>query len=338
MRPFTDPGEFALVHRELDSCDWRALDSYPDREVFQTRAWLEFLRSTQEMEPVVAAVQIDGETVGYFTGGVIRRLGLRLLGSPFPGWTTSALGFNLRDGVDRGAALAALPRFAWRELGCVHLELTDRRLEAAELDACGFRHSAFPSFEVDLDRDEEAIFGGMSKSTRWTIRKGVRNGVTVEEAHGEDFADEYHAQLVDVFAKQGLTPPYGPDRVRALIRCMRGSGRLLLLRALGPEGERIATGIFPAMNETAWFWGGASWRSHQRLWPNEAIFWYAIRYWRDRGMRALDTGGRGDYKRKYGVRDTMRVMGRRARVPGLLRVRDVAARYYTRSAFGGDPG
>jgi hypothetical protein len=338
MSPSKAVGEIAFERVELDRCNWRELDAYPDREVFQTREWLEFLRSTQGIDPVVAAVQIAGETVGYFTGGVIRRFGTRLLGSPFPGWTTAALGFNLREEVSRRAALAALPRFAWRDLGCVHLEITDRRLTAGDLEAGGFRHSEFPSFAIDLDRDEELIFREMSKSARWTIRKGVKNGVTVEEAQGEEFADEYYEQLVDVFAKQDLTPPYGPERVREMIRCMHGTGRLLLLRALGPNGERIATGIFPAMNGTAWFWGGASWRSHQRLWPNEAIIWHAIRYWRNHGMKALDTGGRGDYKRKYGVRDTMFVLGRRARLPGLVRVRDLAARYYTRTAFGGDPG
>jgi hypothetical protein len=327
--------KLTLQRLELDACDWPTMDSYPDREVFQTREWLEFLHRTQDMEPVVASVQLEGETVGYFTGGVVRRFGLRLLGSPFPGWTTGALGFNLREGVSRRAALAALPRFTWRELGCVHLELKDRRLRAGELEANGFRQTPFSTFEVDLSPDEDAMLGAMSKTCRWSIRKSAREGVTVEEATGEEFAEEYHDQLLDVFAKQGLKPSYGPDRVRELIRCVHPTGRLLLVRAVSPDGDRIATGIFPAMNGTAWFWGGASWRQHQALQPNEPVFWYAMRHWKQRGMSLLDTGGGGDYKRKFGVREARIPMGRRARVPGLVRLRDLAAWVYSRAAFGG---
>jgi hypothetical protein len=48
------------------------------------------------------------------------------------------------------------------------------------------------------------------------------------------------------------------------------------------------------------FWGGASWRQNQRLFPNEAIQWYAIKYWKQRGVTAYDMNGKGEYKRKYG--------------------------------------
>ena len=42
-------------------------------------------------------------------GGVIAmsRFGVRILGSPFPGWTTLSMGFNLREGVSRRAATEA---------------------------------------------------------------------------------------------------------------------------------------------------------------------------------------------------------------------------------------
>jgi CelD/BcsL family acetyltransferase involved in cellulose biosynthesis len=84
-----------LERLDLDAVDWGELDAFPDRVVFQTREWIEFVRWTQGAEPVVAAVMEQGRTIGYFTGLVVTRYGLRLLGSPFPGWTTSSMGFNL---------------------------------------------------------------------------------------------------------------------------------------------------------------------------------------------------------------------------------------------------
>jgi len=88
--------------------------------------------------------------------------------------------------------------------------------------------------------------------------------------------------------------------VRALIRNLEPAGRVLLLRTRDPEGKCIATGIFPGLNKIAEFWGNASLRSSQSLRPNEAIHWYAMRYWKARGVEVYDWGGEGKYKEKYG--------------------------------------
>lgn len=327
------PGEsraLTLSRVALDRCDWETMDRLPDRVLFQSRDWLEFLARTQSAEPVVAELRRAGDLVGYFTGAIVRRFGVRILGSPFPGWTTPWMGFNLTGDATRREATVALLAFARRTLRCVHVELKDRRLGVEDVEGLGLQCTRTVSFEIDLARPEDEIFAGMSSACRRAIRKGAKSGVVVEEAEGRDFADEYYAQLVDVFAKQSLRPTYDAERVRELISCVHPSGRLLLLRAVGPDGDRLATGIFPAMNGTAYFWGGASWRQHQILRPNEAIFWYAIRYWRDRGMTLLDMGGGGDYKRRYGPREVSIPFFRAASVPGLLRARDVAARLATR--------
>jgi CelD/BcsL family acetyltransferase involved in cellulose biosynthesis len=316
-----------LERLELDRVDWPALDAFEDRLLFQTREWLQFVQRTQEAEPVVAAVLGEqGSVVGYFTGLVVRRFGVRILGSPFPGWTTSYMGFNLKAGVERRQATEALVRFAFRALGCLHLELKDRFLEPEALNGLGFDQSPNVTFEVDLRPPEEEVFGHMTSACRRAIRKSEKEGVRVEEASGEEFADEYYAQLEDVFAKQSSVPTYDVDRVRELIHAVEPTGRLLLLRACSADGKGIATGIFPALNTTAYFWGGASWREHQIVRPNEAIFWYAMRYWKARGISVLDMGGGGDYKRKYGPVELNVPSFRRSRVRGLGTLREVARR------------
>jgi CelD/BcsL family acetyltransferase involved in cellulose biosynthesis len=309
-----------------DAVDWHELDALPDRVVFQTREWIEFVARTQGAEPVLAAVVERGRTIGYFTGLIVTRYGLRLLGSPFPGWTTSSMGFNLPEDASRPDAARALVDFAFGPLRCVHLELKDRRLREPDLAGLGFASSRTVTFEVDLSPAEDAIFANMTSACRRAIRKSEKEGVLIEEATGTDFADEYYAQLEDVFAKQSLRPMYGASRVRELIRCLEPTGRLLLLRARAPDGTSIATGIFPAMNGVAYFWGGASWRAHQGLRPNEALFWYAMRAWRERGMQVLDMGGGGEYKRKYGPSETSVPFFRKSRFGALMVLRDGAQR------------
>lgn len=313
-----------LERFEPDARDWERMDAAHDRVLFQSREWVDFVARTQGAEPVFARVLDDGDPVGWFTGLLVRRFGARILGSPFPGWTTASMGFNLREGVSRRAAAEALVRFAFGPLRCLHLELKDRRLGADELDGLGFRQTPTVTFEIDLAPAEEEIFARMTSACRRAIRKADKSGVVVEEAAPEGFAEEYYAQLEEVFARQSLQPTYSLARVRALVRCLYPTGRLLLLRAVSPEGKGIATGIFPAMNGTAYFWGGASWRADQILRPNEALFWHAMRYWRARGMVVMDLGGGGDYKRKYGAIELTVPFFRRGRVPGLEALRAVA--------------
>jgi hypothetical protein len=325
---YADP-MLRLERVALDEVD-PTVDDIRTRNVFQTREWLEFVERTQGAEPVVAHLERDGEIVGAFTGLIVKRMGVRILGSPFQGWMTGPMGFSLDRGVARAEAVQELVRFAFRELGCLHVELMDRHTGFEELSGLRARLVQFPTYEMDLTQDEEAIFGAMSSACRRAVRKGVKEGVRVEEAHGIEFADEYYDQLLAVFERQGhgRKPPYSRERVREMIRCVEPSGNLLMLRAVAPEGEHIATAIFPARPDFAYFWGGASWPSHLGLRPNEAIFWHAIRHFRERGVRMLDLGGGGDYKRKYGAPEKLIPFVRKSRVPGMVALRDLAAKVY----------
>lgn len=280
--------------------NWTELDSFEDRTIYQTKAWLEFLVNTQRAEPVVGALIDGATTVGFFTGAVVRKFGMRFLGSPFPGWTTSYMGFNLLPEVSRKKALDALTDFAFRQLRCIHVEIMDRRMRETDAEEVGYIVGKLPGYELDLTKAEDCIFADMKSSCRRAIRRADKNGVTIEEASDRTFIEDYYSQLEDVFAKQTLVPTYKKERVQALFEHLHPSGNLLLLRAMDQNRRCVATGIFPAFNDTAYFWGGASWRASQILRPNEAIHWYAIRYWKNRGILRYDMGGGGGYKEKYG--------------------------------------
>jgi hypothetical protein len=310
-----------------------AVEKQRARNVFQTPEWLEFVARTQGAEPVVAQVERDGVPVGAFTGLIVRRFGVRILGSPFQGWMTGPMGFMLDPGEDRAEAVRALTRFAFRSLGCLHVEMMDRHSGFEELGQARARLMEFRTFELDLSRSEEDLFAGMTSACRRATRKASKEGVRIEEAHGVEFADEYYEQLVEVFKRQDRRPPYGVEPVRELIRCVEPSGNLLMLRAVAPDGTRIATAVFPACEEFAYFWGGASLTDHLILRPNEAIFWHAIKHFRERGVARFDLGGGGEYKRKYGGSEKRIPRLRKSRVPGLLPLRDLAAYVYRKRAM-----
>ena len=287
---------------DAKAADWQALDSFADRTVFQTREWLNFVSETQGAAPVLAELREGGKLVGYFSGLTVSKLGVRILGSSFPGWTTPYIGFNLSPGVSRAAALAAVEGLAWNTLKCLHMEVSDPYFTPADGEELGFACQYYTSYRSDLTKSEDELFNGMDSACRRCVRKAEKSGVVIEEAHDAAFADEYYGQLKDVFSKQGLVPTYGPERVRSLVKHMEPTGRILLLRARDPEGNCIATGIFPGFNQIAEFWGNASFRSGQIFRPNEAIHWYVMRYWKQRGVAVYDWGGEGSYKEKYGCK------------------------------------
>ena len=81
-----------------------------------------------------------------------RRLGIRILGSPLPGWTTSYMGFNLAEGVSRREAVRALLAYAHDSLGCAHVEVRDRRLSPEPIGKPRIKQEWFETLEVDLQR------------------------------------------------------------------------------------------------------------------------------------------------------------------------------------------
>jgi hypothetical protein len=312
---------------DLDSVPWQELDQFSDRTIFQTLPWLGFVAKTQTAEPIVSAIKENGHTVGYFTGLVTRKLGLKILGSPFRGWTTAYMGFNLPPGFPRREALQVLPSFAFKDLKCHYLELVDRHVRKGDYLNQSYTVQSTYILEIDLTQSEDQLFANMDSACRRCIRKAAKCEVSIEEVSDMGFADDYYAQLRDVFAKQSLVPTYGIERVREFIHRLLPTGHLLLLRARSREGLCIATGIFPAFNDTAYFFGGASWRAHQILRPNEPLIWYAMRYWKARGISKFDMGGgRTSYKRKYGVYEIEVPTLMKAKYDPLIRLRNLTQR------------
>jgi len=292
----------------LEACDWAAIGRRFPLQFTHTDAWLSFAREVSGGEAIVAEVHDRSEVCGYFFGVLFKRMGIKILGSPFPGWTLPYLGFALGDPADTPAALEALERFAFATLGCMHYELTDRTIAPDLAVRLGKAFDTVQGFVSDLTVSEGQLFARMSSACRRAIRKSEKAGVTVEHANPAGFAAEYMVHLTDVFAKQGLTPTYGVDRVETLIRCLYPTGQLLLLRARGPDGRSIATGIYPGGKGYSFFWGNGSLRSDQQFRPNEALHWHAMCTWKARGSKVHDWGGAGEYKRKYGGQE-FRVAG-----------------------------
>jgi len=312
----------------LDQVDWDLLDSYADRVLMQRRGWLEFVQEITGGEIVIAQIEIDGQTAGYYSGIKFRRCGVPILGSPFRGWTSAYMGFNLHPDVSRLEVLGGMDHFAFRKMGCLHWEVIDRYLTAETNSEIGIAHRTIRNYQTDLTQTEDEMFADMDGACRRAIRKSRKSGITLEHAEPEGFAEEFYSHLWDVFAKQSMKPTFGLDRVQKLIKHVYPSGDLLLARVRDPEGRSIASGIFPGHNGFGLFWGNGSLRPYQIYRPNEALHWHAMLYFKSKGIPLYDWGGRATYKAKYGVTTFSVIAFRKSRYSVIQHARDLAEKIY----------
>lgn len=281
--------------------DWRAIEHQVSVRITQSADWLEFLKASQQVEPFLLSLARGGQTSGWFVGAVVRRFGLKLLGAPIPGWTTSYMGCAGLAGENRMSALESVKEFAFAH-GMLHMEVMDHELTEAEVAAAGYRYRPFRNSEVDLDRTDAALLASFDGDVRTNCRYAERQGVTFARITDRSFVATYYAQMSDIFAQQGLRPTYSQQRVEQLWDTLMPTGRLLAAAAIAPSGTLIATGLFPADRTTMYLWGTASDRNYRALRPNEGLFVFAMRYWREMGVTRFDLGGGGAYKEKYNGR------------------------------------
>lgn len=317
-----------IERQPIETLPWESMDEYEDRVFSQRLPWLQFIIETQGGELVIAHLSDEGKSVGYFTGILFKKFGFKIMGSPFPGWFTPYLGFNLLPNVSRKKVVAALIPFIFKELGCIHLELADPYLCLEDFQEFEFKTKITHTYVSDLTLTEDAIFAKMKSSCRGHIRKAERNGTRIEEASPIGFAEEYFKHLTDVFAKQNLKPTYDQERIEKLIKHLHPTGDLLLLRARDAEGRSIATGIYSGFNKLSYFLGNGSLRQFQQASPNESMHWYAMRYWKNHGVEKHYWGGGGDYKEKYGGARTSTMSFSLSKYKSILAARHIAEKLY----------
>lgn len=320
-----------IIRCQLDDVPWGDLEERNDHTVFQRRSWLASLAESQRATPIALRIG-NGPEPAWCFGLVIRRFGVRIFGSPFPGWGTPYIGIStLHDGERINIANSVL-QYAISELGCLHAELADPLLDAKGAFSPRIFKGAFKTLWTDLTREKELILADFHKESRRVVRKSAERRVVIHQAEDPDaFALEYYAQLSDVFEKQGLVPPFSLERVRLLIQHLAPSGQVLLLQATHAERGCIGTTISVGAGRYAALWGTASYRRHQDLLPNEAMLWNTLLHWKARGAATFDWGGYAEYKaRKYGGRPVDITWLRLSRFRALHHAREMAKRAYWR--------
>lgn len=284
-----------------DVAGWDGLvRSCRGREVFHQSPWLDYLAASRGVEVLRWAIRDEGETVGYFCGGLLRKGPFRVLGSPLRSWATNSMGPVSTRQLDLPRFVDALDVLAVN-LGLGMIELEQPALTAEVLRPAGYQPVENWTYRVRLDpADPQAMWRRLDSTCRNRIRKAEAAGLSVEDTDDPAIVDEYYAFFLELMRRKAMRPPFGRESVRLLFQHLRGAGRLFALRVRSRDGRVLAAGLFPHDDLTMYFWSGASRHDTQAMCPNDLMHWTAMCRAADLGLTAFDMSGQSRFKRKFG--------------------------------------
>ncbi len=303
---------------------------FEQKSVFTTIPWIRFIAKDNNAIPIIIRISDNERFLGYFTGLVTTKFGIKIFGSPFRGWSTCFMGFDLSNRDNIINILPYLVDYIFKNTKCLYIEHVERGLDVEDIKSIPFKTRLVDTLELEIENRSDAnLFSGFKGDCRTFINQFEKRGASIEEALPNDvFAQEYYDQLKDVFKKQSLVPTYTLEKVKTLLNTLAETGMLLCLRVNDPKGKCIATSIFLGFNNKFFFWGGASYSDAQAYRPNEYMIWYAIRYWRDRGVKIFDMVGVREYKLKFGSQKKEYVTIISAKYQFLIFMRDLAEKLF----------
>lgn len=269
--------------------------------IFTTYEWISFLEKNQNAEPVILKIKKDQETLGYFVGLIIRKFGVKILGSPFEGWLTPDMGFIGIEKHNINDALRSVANYAFKYLRCMYIQITDKNISISDLDA-DISYTVNKILSIDISRDADEIFSEFSKSARKNVRRFGRKGAILKEVpFDKDFVDIHYDQMLDVFAKQNLRPNYDKSKLYDMAEALKDHPeRVLAMQVYLPEKNCIASSLYLGFNDWCYSLSSPSYREFQNYLPNEGIRWYGINHWKNKGVSNFDLVGYREYKLKFG--------------------------------------
>ena len=299
---------------EIDRAEWDSLlTRCPDASIFHTWDWQELLGEIYGVSVRRCFIVLDGEAIGCFPYCSTSRGGLRIAASPLMGWATPYLGPVLSvSGVDVSSLVCEMIRAE----GCEYSELTAFDPEAvSRLAGHGYRTSARTTLLADLAVGEEALWKGVSKSTRRQIKKAEKEGVVAEDVRWADIADRYWEMAVETYRRSRRHPPIPKKMFQLLSERFEAAQRVKILAAKR-DGEILAAKVILLYEGRMHWWDGVSGRRFPSFSPHGLLNWESIRWGSNNGFSVCDFGGANDpqiarFKGSFGGRAHELVYGYR---------------------------
>lgn len=289
----------------LENIDIKEYEVYENKDLFTTVNWLNFLKKFRHVKPyIITIMDVDGKILGHFTGALLIKFGLRIFGSPFYGWMGQHMGFDFIniEKINKSVIIDEIFEFIKKELKLLFIILIDFKFEKNDYTSCKtkfFYDETRETYFLDLTHSEEELFKNFKSGYRTCVRKFEKMGGAIEIDNSDAFIEEHHKQLKDVFARKGMTSPDYRKRMSILLHDY--PDLILFIKALDENGKNIASSYYIGGGNLCFFASNASYTESLNYCANQALMWYAIKYWKSKGMKIMDLAGRASYKENFGA-------------------------------------
>lgn len=293
----------SLTVRSAVDSDAHAWDAFvvnlPEATFFHRFGWRKVIQQAYGHRTHFLLAERNGVIEGVLPLAEINSLlfGHSLIASPFCVYGGIAAATpEARAELDRRAQALAL------ELGVGHLEYRDRDAPAHK-DWPG--SELYVTFRKEIDPDVEKNMAAIPRKQRAMVRKGIKNGLSIELEAG---VDGFFAVYADNVRRHGT--PAMPKRYFALLREVFGDDcEVMLVR--GPDGD-VVSGVmsFYFRDEILPYYAGDA-LAARALAANDFKYWELMRRACERGIRIFDYGrskvgtGPYDFKRNWGFEPQM---------------------------------
>lgn len=291
---------YKITEIELENLNIDEYYSTGDKVIYQTKEWINFICETQNVKPIILRITDDKAFVGYFTCFLFSKFGIKIIGSPFRGWTTLYMGFNVAEGVDRASLVKPVWQYLKKQYNCMYMEIIDRHLTFDDVQREGLLADKQETYIKDISEDIEQVFKSFSSTCKNQIRRYEKNDAYLNVCEPNDeFAEKYFNQLKVVFGYQNLVPSYDCERVKKLLKNLNYmADSVYCTEMCNPEGRSIGTLIGFAYKSTCYLFGLASYRE-EKYYQSDYLVWDSILHWKELGYTSYDLVGVRDYKLKF---------------------------------------
>lgn len=290
---------------EPSSINWQIIENCYDGTVDKTEGIMRYCIQ-QGCKPFVVSISNVDNCIGYFVGTIIRRAGLKIIGSPNEGLGIAHQGLCMIEEIsvtERLDIYKSFANWAFKNRYGQFIQIEDFQLRIKDVqDYSDIKFQGHDCSWIDLTQTEDEILHNMEyKSCRYMINKAIKNGYYVREAHDPyTFLDLHFKQHIEVMKRHNKSAEKPKKNMKWLIDSTLGSS-LLILEAVSPEGEVVVTAIFNVNHQNAHFFSRACYSKDLSSGANELIMWEAMKRCKEKGAKWFNNSGCGKFKLKFGA-------------------------------------
>jgi len=179
---------------------WHEIQSSVDHTIYKSKEWFDFLKNAKNAVPFIIRIEKENKTIGYLPAVRIKKLGVKIVASPFEGYTTSFQGLSMVVSCtpeEKFQVYKALYEHLFKHRMCWFFQASDFFIQPDQLCVENTINER-RAWVIDLTQDIDKIYSSFGKSCRYHIRKSSKLGVTISQPSNiNEFADNYFSQLND---------------------------------------------------------------------------------------------------------------------------------------------